>query len=461
VWQWKEIQALLYAKGATQDFPPPAKSQELRRLRDLAAEVTAYSMMHDEIAAASRALEPYHPEFEALLNDGPAVMKRAHHLFSEEQFVPLRCTADDVHRAFEAVGYPPQHRGEISDEEVETIVAAILYLANDVGQRLRLSRQLLMMLPEYVSAGRYLDAWLIQFSAFQMTEAPDKSNPFLFEMFNHGLFEWSRQTETHKETLLHELDIDLSKLDRMNIEESEAWFRAHLADPAKIDLLEAYYAAHPLISDRAQAAIEELEHGTLLLLERDDAADFYLSPGEIEPWQPLLEERLSPINAQTRQAVEQKDWSNRDILHAMSETLVEVAQEMIPVIFTPKRIERLKTDLRGYRRRLQEAGEREAAARARSGSIRPRCIDVAGARRCTCRKSFPDRHLFCLAAFTDDCPGREGTGESQEQARKWRGEKLTTQPKHLIEVSLPLKPISAQSAREKSIRHGHISTLHL
>jgi len=33
--------------------------------------------------------------------------------------------------------------------------------------------------------------------------------------------------------------------------------------------------------------------------------------------------------------------------------------------------------------------------------------------------------------------------------------------RRLIEVSLPLKPISAQSAREKSIRHGHISTLHI
>jgi adenine-specific DNA methylase len=38
---------------------------------------------------------------------------------------------------------------------------------------------------------------------------------------------------------------------------------------------------------------------------------------------------------------------------------------------------------------------------------------------------------------------------------------LTTQLKRLIEVSLPLKAISAQSAREKSIRHGHISTLHI
>jgi putative DNA methylase len=33
--------------------------------------------------------------------------------------------------------------------------------------------------------------------------------------------------------------------------------------------------------------------------------------------------------------------------------------------------------------------------------------------------------------------------------------------KRLIEDSLPLKEISAQAAREKSIRHGHISTLHI
>src|SRR5687768_8037525 len=36
-----------------------------------------------------------------------------------------------------------------------------------------------------------------------------------------------------------------------------------------------------------------------------------------------------------------------------------------------------------------------------------------------------------------------------------------TQRKKLIEVSLPLEAINAASAREKSIRHGHPSTLHL
>ncbi|WP_341228322.1 DUF1156 domain-containing protein [uncultured Arcticibacterium sp.] len=36
-----------------------------------------------------------------------------------------------------------------------------------------------------------------------------------------------------------------------------------------------------------------------------------------------------------------------------------------------------------------------------------------------------------------------------------------TQAKKLIEVALPIKEISSESVRDKSIRHGHISTLHL
>ena len=38
---------------------------------------------------------------------------------------------------------------------------------------------------------------------------------------------------------------------------------------------------------------------------------------------------------------------------------------------------------------------------------------------------------------------------------------MTTHRKKLIEVALPLKAINAASAKEKSIRHGHPSTLHL
>src|SRR2546426_2257341 len=38
---------------------------------------------------------------------------------------------------------------------------------------------------------------------------------------------------------------------------------------------------------------------------------------------------------------------------------------------------------------------------------------------------------------------------------------MTNYPKRLIEIDLPIKKISAHARREKSIRHGHISTLHI
>src|SRR5271156_3280103 len=46
---------------------------------------------------------------------------------------------------------------------------------------------------------------------------------------------------------------------------------------------------------------------------------------------------------------------------------------------------------------------------------------------------------------------------------RYGANKVTTlmdYPKRLIEVDLPIKRISAHARREKSIRHGHISTLH-
>src|SRR5207247_8264631 len=54
-------------------------------------------------------------------------------------------------------------------------------------------------------------------------------------------------------------------------------------------------------------------------------------------------------------------------------------------------------------------------------------------------------------------------GEHFAEASKGKGEVSETVKtrKKLIEVALPLEAINAASAREKSIRHGHPSTLHL
>src|SRR5690625_4705745 len=54
------------------------------------------------------------------------------------------------------------------------------------------------------------------------------------------------------------------------------------------------------------------------------------------------------------------------------------------------------------------------------------------------------------------------TAPSQNPSNTNERNTVTTTPKKkLIEVSLPLEKINAEASREKSIRHGHPSTLHL
>jgi hypothetical protein len=348
---------------AVMDQVPSDQAQELQQLLEQAEELATYEAMRGEIEAATQALEAHRAEFEALMKDGIAAVDHAQRLFSEEPFAPMRYTAADVYRAFEAVGYPSRYREEPTEEDIETLVAAVLHLA-DEDQRFHLARQLMMTLPAYVAAERYLDAWLIQYSAFQMIEAPNESNPFLFTMFNLAFAEWASQVDNQQEALLRDLGIDRSTVAGMSVDEVEAWLQAQMADSAKKAQVEAYYAAHPMMSDQAEAEIMELERGTLSLLERDDADCLNLLAKEMEPWVPVLLERLEPIKAQARQAAERGDWKDPGTLQAMGDIFVEIAREMVPVVFTPERLDHLVADLRDYRRKLLDERESQAAMHA-------------------------------------------------------------------------------------------------
>src|SRR5690606_35981440 len=51
--------------------------------------------------------------------------------------------------------------------------------------------------------------------------------------------------------------------------------------------------------------------------------------------------------------------------------------------------------------------------------------------------------------------------ETHDEQTMKGSSKNQSYPKRLIEVDLPIARISAHARREKSIRHGHISTLHI
>jgi hypothetical protein len=363
------LDRIRHLAGQLMPHLPDDETRELRERLEKAEEIAAYSAMSDEIEAAGQILEAHRAEFEELMSDPVTAMDQAFQLFSEERFASMRFTPEDVHRAFEAVGYPSQFSREDREKGMETLIAATQYLVDDVERRFDLARQLLMALPEYVAAGRYLDGWLIQYSAYRMTEVPDEGNPFLLGMFTLAFEEWARRLEEQRESLMRELGLDRTKVAQMDAEEIEALFKAQIADPEKRSWLEAYYADHPILRDTSQAEIWDLERETVQLLGRDDARRLYLSPDEVAPWVPVLVERLRPVEEQAREAAARGNWAEADLLDEMGRITAEVAREMASVVFTPQRIDQLKTDLKGYGQDLEGRRERKAARLARAAGL--------------------------------------------------------------------------------------------
>ena len=335
--------------------------QELDRLIDLAEEVAAYEAMSDEIEAAGETLEKHRAEFEAMARNDMDVVMHTRRLFAEERFARWRFTAEDVYRAFEAVGYPPGGRIE-ADENAKITQAALSYLA-DKERRTRLARQLLMLLPEYVDAGRYIDAWLIQYSAYHMVEAPERSNPFLFMMFYHGYEEWATQIEDQQRRMMLEMGLDPDEVwaASSNIDEYVARVEAVLADPEKKARLEALYEQHGMMADQAGAEVQAWERGIMRLLDREDADRLYLTDEEMAPWLPMLEERLMPVMAEIEQARIEGRTEDHAALDALRKELAEIAREMGADVFTPERVAQLVEELRAYRRDLEALEEHQAA----------------------------------------------------------------------------------------------------
>jgi hypothetical protein len=355
---------------------PPERAQEVQPLLATAEEVATYEEMRDEIEGAAEVLESHRAEFDALLADPHAATDRAHELFAEECFRPLRFTAADAHRAFAVVGYPSRP-AKWSEDDTEKIVAAIMHLANKECRQ-SLSRRLMMLLPGYVKAGRYVDGWLIQYCAFLLLEAPDRGNPFLAEMFDYGFTEWAGQVRDQRREVVHLLGMDEAAAATMSVEEFEAWQQAQVSTPEKVAQFEAYYQEHPLLRDQAAAEFQALERRSLELLERDDAHPLYLSEEEIDRWMPAVEERLSEIGQRIRRDMERGQVDPAAYQEQAFDTLAQLAREMAPAIFTPTRLSELIAGLQDYRHLLSAAGERDAALLAYVAAAALGRVEVSG-----------------------------------------------------------------------------------
>jgi hypothetical protein len=155
---------------------------------ELVAAVAAYEQRFKEIEKVTQAMDNHQREFQRISNNPKALADHAHKLFSGEPFDPYRYSAGDVQQACAAAAYSqPPARG--TTEYGQFLILTTGYLTNK-KRRLEIGLELLEMIPGCVEQERYLDAWLLQLSAYQMVETPTEANLFLTEMLNYGLQEW-------------------------------------------------------------------------------------------------------------------------------------------------------------------------------------------------------------------------------------------------------------------------------
>lgn len=336
---------------------PAKKRAEYARLLNETQPLLAYMEREPEIEAAAKAIEPHRSDFLKFANDERAYLKRTHSLFAEECFAPLRFTADDVQRAFDKVGQPPNMASD--DRFIESVRAATLHLA-DKSVRSQLAMNLWLRLPDYVAAGRWMDAWVIQHCAFLTTDVPEEINPFLFAMFSFGYDEWAEQKRARDGALLGELGMDLKGLQSMDMDELDAWMQEQMADPARKAQMEALLLANPEQRDLASASLDEIARESPKLLEREDASALLLAPEEAERWLPILNERWAGI-AGRLQGISGNSPLDEATTQVLGETIWPLFGEMAGHIFTPDRIRQLIAQLKTYRNERFAAGEKKIA----------------------------------------------------------------------------------------------------
>lgn len=335
----------------------PARVQkEFAELFDKATPLFEYLERQAEIEGAEAKLNERWAEFEELIADGNRLADCAEALFAEECFTELRFSASDVRSAFDHVGHPGTL---VPDNETAKILrAAILHVA-DPERRCQLAMRLLLLLPQFVASGRYLDACLLQSVALETAEDQHESNPFLFQMFSYGYDALAAEKSAKNDSLLRQIGFDPERLRGMSLNELDEWMNSLAADPAQTAAMEAFFRENPNLREESIANLQAMERNAARLLDREDTRFLLLPPDEVLPWVPGFNEILQQAGfvPQAQETALDKDACEKILMNFVLPRM----REMAAAIFTPDRIRRLVADLKRYRSERFAAGDKETA----------------------------------------------------------------------------------------------------
>lgn len=341
-----------------------ALEEEGHKLERMAARLAARA----EVDAAMKTLEAHKDVFDELRAD-PAVMERAMRLFSEDCFADLRFSIDELEEAFGVVGYPaPGPRG-FGDAEMEILMKAAVHLAGDEEAQADAAWVVLQQLPEIVAAGRFKDGWLIQHSAHRLVTKPSEPNALMFAMVVQAFEAWEREMMEKQESMIEELGIDPSTLRETSVDELRELAQEVARHPRKRARMEQFFAEDPVLQSQAEREWERLWQDAVNLMKRADAQCLLLSPGEVEPWLIDLAEHLEGVRGRFGASAEAGERLDQEAIDLMRERIADLTAEMSAAIYDSERIDELRESLRAYARRLDDAGDEEAARWAESASM--------------------------------------------------------------------------------------------
>lgn len=321
----------------------------------------------DELIAQARAaqkvLKPHLAEFEALLADPRAYFDRALALFREEDLAPLCFSVEQVEAALEALECSPLDDPLESGEALE-IVSDVVMEAADRRYRRRAACLLLSLLPKYIAAQRYVDAWIIYASALQALEVDERLTPFLQLMLYLSFERIKMAMDALQVQMLRDLNLDPAGAEEMSSEELTARFLERLGAPDGEAWARGLLEGWPVGRAWVEGHLALVESKAAHLFEREDARHLYLSAREARPWMRAFSESVEPLLPTMAREL-QGSGPTAETMRQVTDAVLEMAGEAAAELFTRARILKLASQLLDYGRHLSKAGETQAAGIAR------------------------------------------------------------------------------------------------
>jgi hypothetical protein len=329
---------------------PALKQKELAPVLQQIQNYTEVLSRKEEIESALSVLDKHDAAYKALTRDPEKWLQINDSLFGEKSFQDMRFHADDLQRAFEVVGYPSPNM--MDERNADNMAKAVHFLISN-EEREALAYKILLLLPQYVKEGRYMEGFILQQNADILMEPPqDTLGGLLIAMFMRGLADWESSREQERESLFKELGLTQEELERIGIEGLEGWLNSIADDPKKKAALERCLAQNPELAGMAASQCRDSEGKALELLRREEAEALDLTPRELQPWFVVLEKRLTEA-PENFPALLKKGEMSEAAIEALDEIFYKISSEMVSAIFTSKRLKKLTAQLQKLHRMFE------------------------------------------------------------------------------------------------------------